>query len=423
LLDRPQGGEHAILVHIHFPADKLQEDLAELKELAISAGAEIVATITGNKISPDAKYFVGLGKAEEIQSSVKVHNADLVIFNHNLSPSQERNLEKLVECRVIGRTGLILDIFAQRAQSSEGKLQVELAYLKHMSTRLVRGWTHLERQRGGIGLRGGPGETQLELDRRIIRSRIQNITKRLSSVRKQRVQNRRSRKKASLLTVALVGYTNAGKSTLFNTLTGADVYIANRLFATLDPTLRKIVIPEVGSIILADTVGFIRHLPHDLIEAFHATLEEVSSADLLLHIVDASDPNKEENIQQVYSVLETIDAKEIPELLVFNKIDLCAGKKPGLISTMDSGIRQIQVSALTGQGIPELIEGLTDILGKDVVERSLILKSDEAKLRAELFRLGTIITETIDNEGSFHITVRLPKTDWLKMHKKLHKDG
>lgn len=298
MIDRPQGGERAVLVHVHFPAGSMQEDLDEFKDLALSAGADVLSVVTGTRKVPEPKYFVGSGKADEIRAVVLQHKADIVIFNHALSPAQERNLEKLCQCRVLDRTGLILDIFAQRARSFEGKLQVELALLKHLSTRLVRGWTHLERQRGGIGLRG-PGETQLETDRRLIRNRIKFITARLARVRSQREQGRRARRKAIVPTVALVGYTNAGKSTLFNKITGADAYVANRLFATLDPTLRSIELPELGSVILADTVGFIRHLPPDLIDAFYATLEEICEADLLLHVVDASDERRLENIKEV----------------------------------------------------------------------------------------------------------------------------
>ena len=310
-----QISERAILLHADFKRIE-SASLAEFRELAASAGADIAQVITASRRTPDAKYFIGSGKAEEIQQAAAWHHADLILVNHELSPSQERNLERLCQCRVLDRTGLILDIFAQRAHSFAGKLQVELAQLQHLSTRLVRGWTHLERQKGGIGLRG-PGETQLETDRRLLRERIKYIKKRLEKVRKHRSLSRRSRKRATIPSVSLVGYTNAGKSTLFNALSGSDVYVADQLFATLDPTLRRLELPRAGNIILADTVGFVSYLPHDLIEAFQATLEEVAQADLLLHVIDASDENRTEITQQVASVLAEIDAGAVPCIKVF----------------------------------------------------------------------------------------------------------
>ncbi len=413
MIDRPQGGEQTILVHINFPAGGMQEDLTEFEELARSAGALPIEVITGTRQAPEPKYFVGSGKAAEIQSAVTAHQAELVIFNHALSPGQERNLERLLKCRVIDRTGLILDIFAQRARSFEGKLQVELALLKHISTRLVRGWTHLERQRGGIGLRG-PGETQLEVDRRLIRNRIQFITKRLIRVKQQRDQSRKARRKAIIPTVALVGYTNAGKSTLFNRLTGAEVYVADRLFATLDPTLRRIDLPETGPVILADTVGFIRHLPHDLVEAFHATLEEVCEADLLLHIVDAHDENRQANISQVNTVLKSIGAESVPSLFVFNKIDLCDGLPVGVERDDANKPQRIFISAQTGQGLPELLSALAECIAKDIIQRSIILKPQDAKLRSRLYKLKVIQSEKIDDEGNYHLIVRMPRVEWEK---------
>ena len=303
MFERPQGGERAVLVHLDFPAEADREQLQEFRELAISAAAEPVATVTGSRTSPHPRYFVGTGKADEIKDVVSQTQADVVLFNHALTPVQERNLESLLECQVLDRTGLILDIFAQRARTHEGKLQVELAQLKHLSTRLVRGWTHLERQKGGIGLRG-PGETQLETDRRLINDRIRQLNHRLEKVRRQRDQGRRARKRVGMPTVSLVGYTNAGKSTLFNTLTEAGVLVADQLFATLDPTLRRVELPGGYPMILADTVGFIRHLPHDLVAAFRSTLQETRDADLLLHVVDASDEQRDANIEQVNQVLE-----------------------------------------------------------------------------------------------------------------------
>jgi GTP-binding protein HflX len=414
LIDRPAGGERAVLVHIDFPESGMQEDLSEFKELARSAGAEEVAVIKGHRHAPEPKYFVGSGKAEEIRATVVANKAELVLFNHALSPGQERNLERLLECRVLDRTGLILDIFAQRARSFEGKLQVELALLKHMSSRLVRGWTHLERQRGGIGLRG-PGETQLETDRRLIRHRIKVISQRLIKVREQRAQGRRARHKAIVPTVALVGYTNAGKSTLFNRLCGSDVYVANQLFATLDPTLRRIDLPELGSIILADTVGFIRHLPHDLVDAFRATLEEVCEADLLLHVVDLHDERMQSNITQVNGVLESIGADAVPQVLVYNKIDLLPGLLPRVDHVPAEQITRVWVSAQEGKGMEELQAALVTLLGQHLVQKLLVLKPQDAKVRAALYQLNAVQSETIDEEGNCHLLVRLPKVELEKL--------
>ena len=322
--ERPESGETAILVHIDLNSESEPEDPREFEELVIAAGGDPVEFIVGSRKSPTAKFFIGTGKLDEVKTQVSEHRAGLVIFNHNLSPSQERNLESELKCRVLDRTGLILDIFAQRARTHEGKLQVELAQLQHLSSRLVRGWTHLERQKGGIGMRG-PGETQLESDRRMVRDRIKSIEKRLEKVRKQRDQGRRSRRRSDTPTVSLVGYTNAGKSTLFNAITNADVFAADQLFATLDPTMRRVSLHDLGSVIFADTVGFISHLPHRLVDAFRATLEEASSADLLLHIIDASSEDRSTNISRVNDVLKEINAFHLSTLLVYNKIDLMDG--------------------------------------------------------------------------------------------------
>ena len=319
--ERPKTGEVTILVQLSIESDKEREDPIEFEELALSAGALPVEFISGARKQPSPNYFVGSGKLEEIASAVRAHKAQVVLFNHALSPSQERNLEKELQCRVLDRTGLILDIFAQRARSHEGKLQVELAQLQHLSTRLKRGWTHLDRQKGGIGLRGA-GETQLELDQRMIGLRIKSITKSLAKVRSQREQGRRSRSRAEIPTVSLVGYTNAGKSTLFNALTNAEVYAADQLFATLDSTLRRVELPNFGGAILADTVGFISHLPHQLVEAFRATLEETASADLLLHIIDCAHESHIDYIDEVNNVLKEIGAESVPQLQILNKIDL-----------------------------------------------------------------------------------------------------
>jgi GTP-binding protein HflX len=415
MIDRPTGGERVLLVHVKFPTSKLEEDIGEFKELAASAGADIIDVMVTAKHEPEPKYFIGSGKAEEIRDAVALHKIELVIFNHVLTPAQERNLERLIQCRVIDRTGLILDIFAQRARSFEGQLQVELAFLSHMSTRLVRGWTHLERQKGGIGLRGGPGETQLEVDRRLIRNKIKVIKERLAKIRKQREQGRRSRRRATVPTVALVGYTNAGKSTLFNLLTGGDVYVANQLFATLDPTLRRVDIPHIGTIILADTVGFIRHLPHDLVEAFHGTLEEVSEANLLLHVVDASDEQKAEHIEQVSAVLKTIEADKVPRLQVHNKIDLCPHLQPKVERDEFGLIRRVFISAEKNLGIEALRSCIAEMLHQAFIEQVVVLQPAQASLRARLYELRAVLSEEVDEEGCFHIRVRLPQVEFERL--------
>lgn len=356
MFDRPSGGDAAVLVSVDFGDSGYEESLQELRQLAISAGMDIRATIEGKRPKPDAKFFVGSGKADELSASMKSHEAQVAVFNHDLSPSQQRNLERLLESRVVDRTGLILDIFAQRAQSHEGKLQVELAQLEHLSTRLVRGWTHLERQKGGIGVRGGPGETQLELDRRMLRIRVKQLREKLAKLKQQRGMQRRSRKRSLVMSVSLVGYTNAGKSTLFNRLTQSGVYAADQLFATLDTTSRKLYIPDGGPVVLSDTVGFIKHLPHALVEAFGATLEEAVQADLLLHVVDAASPVRDDQIAQVNKVLEEIGAEQVHQVLVLNQIDR-AGLEPGLERDEYGRICRIRISAKTGEGL-ELVRQL-----------------------------------------------------------------
>lgn len=404
LFERPQSGERAILVQLALPGVDAEKALAEFKELALSAQAEIVVCVLGARATPEAKYYVGSGKAEEIQQLVSAHNAELVLVNHELSPSQERNLEKLLQCRVVDRSGLILDIFAQRARTFEGKLQVELAQLQHISTRLIRGWTHLERQKGGIGLRG-PGETQLETDRRLVRERIKSINKRLEKVRRSRDQNRRARQKAALPTVSLVGYTNAGKSTLFNALTGEQIYVADQLFATLDPTMRKIELPGAAAAILVDTVGFIRDLPHQLIEAFRATLEETKEADLLLHVIDIADPHWREMAFSVQRVLTEIGVTDVPTIQVFNKIDLQEGWCPKIDCQEDTC--KVWVSAKSNAGLDLLREAIvTQLQGKINVEE-VFIKPSEAKLRAKLYQLDAVIEETPADEGGWHLKIKL----------------
>ena len=404
MIDRPEGGERAILVQLALHGVGAEEALAEFADLARSAGAEVCGYVVSTRASPDAKYYVGLGKAEEIREQVLAHEAELVLVNHELSPSQERNLERLLECRVVGRSGLILDIFAKRACTFEGKLQVELAQLQHLSTRLIRGWTHLERQKGGIGLRG-PGETQLETDRRLLRNRIKLINQRLEKVRQSRDQNRRARAKAAMPSVSLVGYTNAGKSSLFNALTGSGIFAADQLFATLDPTMRKLNLPGSASVILADTVGFIRDLPHHLIEAFKATLEETNEADLLLHVVDSSDPNWPDRVAIVMGVLKKMGIDTHKIIQVFNKIDLHDGW-PAKIDYEDDRCT-VWVSSVTGAGLDLLREAIVSQLFGDVVEETVVLGAHEAKLRAQLYELGAVQHEALIEEGGWRLTLRL----------------
>lgn len=419
MFDRFEAGEQAVLVHIDFSSEDDREDLEELELLVSSAGVTTCGRVTGSRNSAQAKYFVGTGKAQEIADTVKLLDADVVIFNHALTPSQERNLEHLCQCRVLDRTSLILDIFAQRARTHEGKLQVELAQLRHISTRLIRGWTHLERQKGGIGLRG-PGETQLETDRRLLRARIKNILGRLSKVSKQREQGRRGRTRAEVPTVSLVGYTNAGKSTLFNTITRSDVYAADQLFATLDPTLRKIDIEDVGDVILADTVGFIRHLPHDLVAAFQATLQETQEADLLLHVIDVADPRKSDNIEQVTHVLEQIEADDIPQLLVCNKLDALEEKVPPRIDRDDQGVPiRVWISAREGLGIELLEQALTELLSGKIVEHRLSLPPDvQGQFKGLLYKHECVLNESYDELGQTILLIRLPAVEWNKLLKR-----
>ncbi|GGA89999.1 GTPase HflX [Neiella marina] len=417
MFDRYQAGEQAVLVHIDFSDEHEREDLRELEMLVESAGVEVKGVVRGSRKAPHPKYFVGGGKAEEIAQAVKLYEANIIIFNHALSPAQERNLEKLCECRVLPRTGLILDIFAQRARTHEGKLQVELAQLRHLSTRLVRGWTHLERQKGGIGMRG-PGETQLETDRRLIRGRIDHILKRLDKVAKQREQGRRSRKRAEVPTVSLVGYTNAGKSTLFNRVTEAGVYAADQLFATLDPTLRKIDVADVGPTILADTVGFIRHLPHDLVAAFKATLQETQEADLLLHVYDGADDRFADNVDQVNIVLDEIDAGEVPVLMICNKIDLLEGAVPRIDRDENGMPWRVWVSAQQGLGIDLLFQALQERLGRTMVEYTLRIPPAQGKLRGMLYQRHVVQNEHYTEQGESELLIRMPKNDWRALVKR-----
>ncbi len=360
MFERHQGGERVVLVAVNFGDPDFQESVAEMRLLASGAGLDILGEVLGKRARPDAALFVGSGKTDEIAARVVATDAEVVIFNHELSPAQERNLERRLQCRVIDRISLILDIFARRARSAEGKLQVELAQLKHLSTRLVRGWTHLERQRGGVGMRG-PGEKQLETDRRLIGVRVKALQERLAKLGRQRRTQRRARSRQQVASVALVGYTNAGKTSLFNAMTHAGAYAADQLFATLDTTTRKIYLPAVGEVVLSDTVGFITRLPHDLVAAFRATLEATAEADLLLHVIDAASPARQRQISAVEKVLKEIGAAEVAQLCVYNKLDL-TGAAPGVVRDEYGKLQSVYVSAQTGAGLGLLREALVEIL-------------------------------------------------------------
>lgn len=420
--ERPtSGGELAVLVHVDFPEGEHREDVAEFQELVVSAGADPLELITTKRTAPDVKTFVGKGKVEEIAAALELHEAELVIFNHALTPSQERNLERILETRVVDRTGLILDIFAQRARTHEGKLQVELAQLEHQSTRLVRGWTHLQRQ-GAIGTRG-PGETQLETDRRLIRARVKAIHARLEKVQVQRDQNRRARKRSDIHSVAIVGYTNAGKSTLFNALTVAEVYAADQLFATLDPTLRRFKVENVGEIVLADTVGFIRHLPHKLVESFKATLQEAAEADLLMHVVDCAAAERDDNIVQVETVLKEIDADQIPQLKVYNKIDLLEQHQARLERDEHGRPAAVWLSAQQNLGLDLLAQALSELLSEDVLEEEITLTPADARLRALLYEAGAIQEEQYLENGDMVLSLRVQLHDFKRILAKAEVDS
>jgi GTP-binding protein HflX len=416
LFERPQSGERAILVHASPDGlpDKSERD--EFVELAISAGAIVAGELVSSRKRPDPRYYIGKGKLEELEALVRQNEAELVISCASLSPSQERNLERELKCRVLDRAGLILDIFAQRARSFEGKLQVELAQLRHLSTRLVRGWTHLERQKGGIGLRG-PGETQLETDRRLIGNRIRQLNDRLETVDMRRTMNRRNRMKAEIPTVALVGYTNAGKSTLFNALTDAGVYVEDKLFATLDPTVRRLDLPEGDHIVLADTVGFVRDLPHELVAAFRSTLQEAREADLILHLIDASDPNRWQRVRQVNTVLQQLDAGHVPQIRVYNKIDKL-DRKPRMTNNRHGEGRAVWLSAKTGEGLSMLKTAIMSRLRGDTANRTIHLQPAQGRLRAKLFELGAVLNEDVMEDGSWSLDVRMAEKDLRRFLKR-----
>lgn len=414
--DRPESGELTVLVHIDLGNGSDANDLREFEELVLSAGGDPVALLEGRRGSPHPGTFLGAGKIDELQGLVRDSEAHLVIFNHTLSPTQERNLEQILCCRVLDRTGLILDIFAQRARTHEGKLQVELAQLQHAMTRLVRGWTHLERQKGGIGLRG-PGETQLETDRRLIRARIVRLRKHLEKVRRQRELGRRSRQRSEVPTVSLAGYTNAGKSTLFNRLTQAGVLAEDKLFATLDPTMRRLDLPGIGTTVFADTVGFVSHLPHQLVDAFRATLEEAARANLLLHVIDAACENRDENMYCVEQVLEQIGASDVPVLKVYNKIDLLNDTSPRIDRGPDGKPVAVWLSALCEQGADLLMEAVGELLGGEMVVDTYHIKPELARLRARFHQLDGVLTERPASDGGTIMEIRLPALELRRLLK------
>ncbi|GAB3679201.1 ribosome rescue GTPase HflX [Salinisphaera aquimarina] len=410
MFERPPTGQAAVIVHLAFGLDEYAEADREFRELVESAGGDVLDHIGGSRRVPDPRYFVGGGKVDEIAESLVANEAELVVFNHDLSPSQERNLEKRLNARVLDRAGLILDIFARRARSHEGKLQVELAQLHHLATRLVRGWSHLERQKGGIGLRG-PGETQLETDRRLLNERIKTLRQRLEKVSARREQGRSARRKARTPIVSLVGYTNAGKSTLFNRLTGESIYAADQLFATLDPTLRRMEVPVGEPLIIADTVGFIRDLPHELVAAFKATLEETREADVLLHVIDAADVERRSHAREVNTVLAEIDAAEVPQIEVFNKVDLIDGEAARVEYDAHGVPQRVWLSAMSGEGVDTLRAVLADYCNPDMVEGLLRVPAAAGRLRSQLFELGVVDSETFDDDGATRLTVTASQAD------------
>ena len=416
MFERPQSGERAVLVHASPDGLPDESEREEFAELARSAGAVIAGELASSRRNPDARFFIGKGKLSELQELIKDNDAELVISSAALSPSQERNLERELKCRVLDRAGLILDIFAQRARSFEGKLQVELAQLGHLSTRLVRGWTHLERQKGGIGLRG-PGETQLETDRRLVGQRIRQLKERLEHVDTRRSMNRRNRVRAEIPTVALVGYTNAGKSTLFNALTDADVYVQDQLFATLDPTVRRLDLGDGQKAVLADTVGFIRDLPHELIAAFRSTLQEAREADLILHLIDASDQNRWQRVRQVNAVLKELGADHIPQIRVYNKIDML-DRTPRMTNNGAGEGRAVWLSALTGEGLPMLREAIATRLRQKTEHRIIQLSPSQGRQRAKLFELGAVLNEAPLEQGGWTLEIEMTEKDLRRFIKR-----
>ena len=417
MFERPQSGERTVLIHATPGGAPELNEREEFAELAVSAGAVIADEILISGRRPDSRYFIGKGKLADLEECIKEHEAELVICSASLSPSQERNLEQVLKCRVLDRAGLILDIFAQRARSFEGKLQVELAQLRHLSTRLVRGWTHLERQKGGIGLRGGPGEKQLETDRRLIGDRIRQLKSRLDQVDRRRSMNRQNRLRAEIPTVALVGYTNAGKSTLFNALTGAGVYVEDKLFATLDPTVRRLELPGGSAVILADTVGFIRDLPHELIAAFRSTLQEAREADLILHLIDASDPNRWQRIRQVNAVLKELDADRVPQIRVYNKIDKL-DRQPRLTNNRNGEGRAVWLSAVSGDGVSLLLESIGTRLRRKKIHGVIRLQPSQGRQRALLFEMGAVLQEKPADDGGWIVELEMVEREFRRFVKR-----
>jgi GTP-binding protein HflX len=416
LFERPSGGERAIVVHVRVGRPPHREDAGEFRSLALAAGAEVAAEMQVKLRVLNPRLLIGSGKLEELKASVNSSDADIVLIDHPLTPAQERNLEQALCCRVVDRTGLILDIFALRARTFEGKLQVELAQLEHLSTRLVRGWTHLERQKGGIGLRG-PGETQLETDRRLLGQRIRQLQARLERLSRRRGIARQQRSKREIPTISLVGYTNAGKSTLFNRLTDDNVVVADQVFATLDPTMRRVELPLGGPIVLADTVGFVRDLPHELVAAFQSTLEETTQARLLLHVVDCGDPAHQERIEDVDEVLRQIGADHLPLVQVYNKADILG--IPPRIDRAETGMpSRVWLSAETGEGVDVLMGVITDFLHLDLVCGTVNLAVDQAKLRALLYERATVTSERVLDEGGWEIDIEIDRRGYRELQRR-----
>ena len=420
------AGSKCLLVNINFKyRQELNADLAELEGLVVASEKQAIEKLDFNHPDPDIKYFCGMGKIEIIKNKRDEIKADLVVFNHPLSPSQERNIEKFLECKVMDRTRLILEIFSLRAKTHEGKLQVELAQLNYQSTRLVKGWTHLERQKGGIGVRGGPGETQLEIDRRLIRQRIKQITRKLEKVKHHRHLSRSSRRKNNIPTVSFVGYTNAGKSTLFNKLTNADVLAKDQLFATLDPTLRKVDVPKLGEVIFSDTVGFIRNLPHDLVEAFHATLEEAIESDLLVHVIDYADEDYKSYVEQVNNVLKEIGIDDKEVICVYNKIDNLEYAEAGLIefdNPNDNVVGGVYLSARSGEGVDYFYRALATFFKKSWIKQTLELPPKYSKIRSFMYKLGVVEDENISDKGNYLLDINIAKDDFYRFEREFELD-
>ncbi|QIV95860.1 GTP-binding protein HflX [Allofrancisella inopinata] len=421
-----EAGSKCLLVNINFKYHReLNADPVELEGLVLAADKIVLESLDFNHPEPDIKYFCGMGKMEMIKNKRDEIKADLVVFNHPLSPSQERNIEKYLECKIMDRTRLILEIFSLRAKTHEGKLQVELAQLNYQSTRLVKGWTHLERQKGGIGVRGGPGETQLEIDRRLIRQRIKQITQKLERVKHHRDLSRASRRKNNIPTLSFVGYTNAGKSTLFNKITNAQVLAKDQLFATLDPTLRKVIVPKLGEVIFSDTVGFIKNLPHDLVEAFHATLEEAIESDLLIHVIDYADEDYKSYIEQVNKVLNEIGIGDKERICVYNKIDKLENIKPSFVAldnSEDSIVARVYLSAVTGEGLEEFYTALATFFNKSWFKGTLELPPKHSKIRSMMYDLGVIEKEQISEDGNYLLDINIAQSDFERFNREFELD-